>query len=189
MKSETKPRFKFTFKPQPAALMQSCRKMVFFLTDAQAAALFFAIFLFLGLTVGPQIVQGKSALNADNTALFWVFVALFVILCLMYFIFPAIYARATLENLQQGKAGAVIYADLYEDTVHMRNSSVTGKTVFPYDIFVRCEETADLLLLQNNRRQTLILPKEGIAGGSVDECKKFLQQKCTKAKIRWRRVL
>ena len=189
MKQETRPSFKCTFKPEPALLMQSCRKMVFSLTDAQAAALFISIFVFLGLTVVPSILQGKSAINDDNRTLFWVFVLLFILVCLMYFVFPSIYARASMENLKKGKPDAIIYIDFYEDAVHVRNSAFTGKNVFAYDIFTRCCETTDLLLLQNQNRQVLILPKATITGGSVDECKKFLQWKCSKARIKWRRVL
>ncbi len=189
MKQETHAQFKCSFKPNTQDLVASCRRMVFNLTDAQAIGLFFSIFVLLGLTVVPQIAAGKGGLNADNATLFWALVVIFFLMILIYFILPAIYARATLDNLKQGKGNATIYMDFYDDNVHLRNSAVTGKNVLPYDYFVRCAETAELLLLQNAKHQVLILPKANLTGATVDECKKFFQNHCAKAKIRWRRVL
>ncbi|MBR1758227.1 MAG: YcxB family protein [Lachnospiraceae bacterium] len=189
MKQEVRAKFKVSFTPNTEALIQSCRRMVFHITDAQASGLFISIFVLLGLTVVPQMIAHKPGVNADNATLFWILVVLFVLLILVYFVLPSIYAKATMENLMQGKPHATVFMDFYEDALHVRNSAVTGKNILSYEVFTRCAETNELFLLQNANRQTLVLPKANLTGGSVEEFKAFLQKKCTKAKILWKRVL
>ena len=189
MSEETRPEFKCSFKPNKPYLIQSCRRMVFHITDAQAIGYFVSIFVLFLLSVLPEVFRGNPAVNSNNATVFWILVVALAALILMYYILPPVYANAALSKLQAGKSTATIYMDFYLSSIHIRNSAVTGKSELSYDMFTRCADSRDLIFLQNRQHQTLVIPKAEIVGGNEFELKKFLQKRCRSAKIQWKKVI
>ncbi len=141
------------------------------------------------LLVSPRLMFGEPLIDGDNAHLYILLLALAALHAALVLRLPAYSAKQALRQQQEGYGQPVSLKTLFtEEGVHVFNAASKGEMHFTYDVFTRCMETKELLLIKTESKQTLLLLKAGFVQGNERELKAFVQKKCPHIWFSWKKA-
>jgi hypothetical protein len=187
MENEEQALFINEFTPTKAHYIQGYR-MLFGLSKAKAAVIFGVLGGSLLLVALTRLIFGDPLVDSDNKIVYILVLAAAALEAVLYFWLPGITAKNTLGQQQEGYGQAVTLKTVFgEDGVSVFDAASKGEMHFAYDVFVRCMETEELLLMRTKSKQALLLLKTGFTRGNEGEFREFIHKKCPGAKINWKK--
>ena len=186
MENEEQALFVNEFTPTKAHYIQGYR-MLFGFSKKKTAVLFGILGGALLLVALSRLMIGAPLVDDDNELAYIAVLACAALEALLYFWLPGFTAKNTLRQQQEGYGQSVSLKTLFgEDGVSVFNAASKGEMHFTYDVFVRCMETEELLLMRTKSKQALLLLKTGFTRGTEGEFRAFIQKQCPGAKFTWK---
>ena len=186
METEEQALFINEFTPTKAHYIQGYR-MLFGLSKKKTAVIFGILGGALLLVALSRSIISAPQVDSDNKFAYIAVLACAALEAVLYFWLPGITAKNTLRQQQEGYGQPVSLKTVFdEDGVSVFNAASKGEMHFTYDVFARCMETEELLLLRTRSKQALLLLKTGFTRGTEEEFRAFIQKQCPGAKFTWK---
>ena len=113
--------------------------------------------------------------------LFFALVLFFSCLGLSVYSFESVsrkYAEETYkENLSHYQETTTTVVKVYETALVCENLQTRVTHRYTYDELKKMRESKNLFLLQTNQRSTVVIDKKTVSGGSVEELRRYLQER------------
>ncbi len=125
--------------------------------------------------------------------LFWlsiVAVALYVWLIVREIFAPRTFAKRETRRIQEtyGTDRIEIRAAFFDDEVAFHNLASNAEMRLPYTSLKLLTETKDLFLIRTQQKQVVPLAKYGFSDVTIEGFRAFMDEKCPKAKRKWRKA-
>ncbi len=188
VKPEEEALFINEFTPTKAQYVQSFR-MLYWGSWKKTAGVIVCYCAFLLLLAGSRLMFGEPLIDGDNARLYVLVLALAALQAALFLWLPVYSAKQALRQQQEGYGRPASLKTLFtEEGVHLFNAASKGEMHFAYDVFTRCMETKELLLIKTESKQTLLLLKAGFVQGNEKELKTFIQKKCPHIWFSWKKA-
>ncbi len=153
--------------------------------------LYGALFAYLLVRIGIQAVK-IFAFDMPHAvvsmAISGVLLLLFVFLFITVLTAPRRNAKRRMRQLlETHPAVPSVTTTFFEDEVVIRSDDERNGLYLQYPVLKRITETDDLFLLWTKEKQVFSIAKQNLTGVDLAGFRALLQEKCPKAKCRWRK--
>lgn len=162
------------------------RLLVFALSTAFLA---YGIYWFIVL-IKESKRTGEPFFGSSSSWIFLLGIVLYILIVVRELLAPGTFSKRQAKRLKEsyGTEHITVKAAFSDDAVDFHNEASHGDMHLPYESLNLLTETEDLFLIRTAQRQIIALSKLGFDGVDIPGFRTFMEEKCPKAKRKWRKA-